>query len=183
MNSSFKDYRPLIMFLAKFAVSYIILSAIYYGYLSNYNEAKFEVDPFTKVVAEQTKSTLLLFGSVADIVKHSSQAAYRLSFSGKTVARVIEGCNGISVAILFAAFVIAFKGKLWQTILFIIGGSLVIHVLNIARIAMLAALLYHFPQYEHILHGVIFPAIIYGVVFLLWVIWVNKFSIYATNPK
>jgi hypothetical protein len=29
------------------------------------------------------------------------------------------------------------------------------------------------------LHGVLFPLFIYGVVFILWVIWVSKFSLYA----
>jgi hypothetical protein len=41
--------------------------------------------------------------------------------------------------------------------------------------------LYHFPQYEHLLQGVVFPLVIYGVVFLLWVVWVNKYSFYATE--
>jgi exosortase family protein XrtF len=52
--------------------------------------------------------------------------------------------------------------------------------LNIGRIALLCIALYDFPQMEHILHGVIFPLVIYGVVFLLWVIWVNKYSNHAT---
>jgi exosortase family protein XrtF len=59
-------------------------------------------------------------------------------------------------------------------------GIILIHVLNIARIALLCIALYNLPQFEHLLHGVIFPLVIYGVVFLLWVIWVNKYSLYAT---
>jgi len=70
-----------------------------------------------------------------------------------------------------------------QTILFIVIGSLIIHILNIVRIALLCIALYNYPDYEHILHGVVFPLIIYGVVFLLWVIWVNKFSIYVRETK
>jgi len=60
-------------------------------------------------------------------------------------------------------------------------GSILIHLLNIGRIALLCVALYNFPQYEHLLHGVIFPLVIYGIVFLLWVIWVNKYSAYATE--
>jgi exosortase family protein XrtF len=77
--------------------------------------------------------------------------------------------------------VIAFTGKFKKTILFIMFGSIIIHILNIGRIVLLCVALYHFPQYEHLLHGVIFPLVIYGVVFLLWVIWVNKYSLYATE--
>jgi hypothetical protein len=43
----------------------------------------------------------------------------------------------------------------------------------------LIVLLYHFPEQNHLLHGVLFPALIYGSVFVLWFIWVNKFSKYA----
>ena len=68
-----------------------------------------------------------------------------------------------------------------QTLFFILGGSLFIYVLNIFRIISLSVLMYYYPAQEHILHGVVFPLIIYGTVFILWVIWVNKFSKYATK--
>ncbi|MFY8008070.1 MAG: exosortase family protein XrtF, partial [Flavobacterium sp.] len=65
----------------------------------------------------------------------------------------------------------------------VLFGLLLIHLLNISRIALLSVALYHFPEQEQLLHDVIFPLIIYGVVFLLWVIWVNKFSLHADkNP-
>lgn len=60
---------------------------------------------------------------------------------------------------------------------------MLIHILNIGRIALLCVGLYHLPDYEHMMHGVIFPLAIYGVVFLLWVIWVNKYSSYAGETK
>jgi membrane protein CcdC involved in cytochrome C biogenesis len=46
------------------------------------------------------------------------------------------------------------------------------------RIAMLSVLMYHFPG-QCLSCGVLFPLFIYGVVFILWVIWVSKFSLYA----
>jgi uncharacterized SAM-binding protein YcdF (DUF218 family) len=36
--------------------------------------------------------------------------------------------------------------------------------------------LYHYPWRREILHTVIFPLIIYGLVFLLWMFWVNRFA-------
>jgi len=85
------------------------------------------------------------------------------------------------VIILFISFVIAFSGKIKTTLLFILLGSFIIHVLNVFRIALLCILMYYFPKQQHLLHGVVFPLIIYGVVFILWIIWVNKFSKYATK--
>lgn len=121
---------------------------------------------------------LRTFGD-AGMDKHPSQPSMRLFYHGKFVARIIEGCNAISVIILFAAFVVAFTGKLKHTVFYILGGSVLIHILNIGRIALLCILIYKFPAQENFLHGVLFPLIIYSVVFILWVIWVNKFSIHV----
>ena len=97
------------------------------------------------------------------------------------MSRVVEGCNALSVMILFAAFVVAFSGKWLQTVGFIVVGTVLIHFLNLLRIAFLSVALYYHPDQEAILHGVVFPLIIYGFVFGLWVIWVNKFSGYVSK--
>jgi exosortase family protein XrtF len=177
-----KKYKPFLLFLAKFFLTYVLLTAVYQWYLSGYDETKNEVDSITQSVGRQSETLLRLFGN-AGLDQHPSQPSMRLFYQGTYVARIIEGCNAISVMILFAAFIVAFSGKFKQTALFIIGGSILIHVLNIGRIALLCILIYHFPQHENFLHGVVFPLIIYGIVFLLWVIWVNKFSKYAKVAK
>lgn len=148
-------------------------------YLNSFDSKTFETDGMTKFVAYQTEDLLQLMGQDAYTITHLKQASMKLFLNNKYLARVVEGCNALSVMILFVAFVIAFKGKLKHTILFIITGILIIHVLNVLRIALLAMALFHYPEYGHILHGVIFPLFIYGVVFGLWVIWVQKFSSYA----
>jgi exosortase family protein XrtF len=78
--------------------------------------------------------------------------------------------------ILFAAFIVAFSSTFKRTSLFIVGGLLVIHVLNIIRIALLSLGFYYYPEHKAILHDIVFPLFIYGVVFLLWIIWVTKLS-------
>src|SRR5690606_1827035 len=136
---------------------------------------------FTTIVANHTEKTIEIFGHSADLKPNLFQSSINLFVENKIVARVVEGCNALSVIILFIAFVIAFKGRFKKTLFFILGGSILIYILNIIRIALIAIALYHYPQHEHLLHGVLFPLFIYGVVFLLWVIWVNKFSVYAKN--
>lgn len=179
MKSYFAQYRPFFVFLLKFFVTYGVLTFFYQGYLNSFDEAHFETDGFTQLVASQTKDALLFFGQDAYTEPHPSQPSVKLFLNDKFIARVVEGCNAMSVMILFVAFVIAFKGKLKPTVLFVLVGILIIHVLNVLRIALLTIALYHYPQYEHILHGVIFPLFIYGVVFGLWVLWVQKYSSHA----
>ena len=50
-----------------------------------------------------------------------------------------------------------------------------IYIVNLLRIVILSVGLYHYPWRREILHSVIFPLIIYGLVFLLWMFWVNRF--------
>lgn len=80
---------------------------------------------------------------------------------------------------MFAAFIFAFSNGFKRTISFILIGSFIIYGLNIVRIALLTYALYYYPEYEELLHGTVFPLFIYGVVFLLWILWVTKFSGYA----
>jgi exosortase family protein XrtF len=172
-----------LLFLAKFAASYLLLTFIYQSYLHQFDEKKMEVDSFTQIVANQSKLLLSISDSQSHTGINTKEASVKLFYKGKWVARIIEGCNAISVIILFVSFVIAFTGKLKPTLLFLIIGSLLIHVFNVFRIALLCMALYNFPQFDSLLHDVIFPLVIYGLVFLLWIVWVNKYSFYADLPS
>ena len=179
MKSYFIQYKPFLEFLLKFFLSYIILTLIYQFYLNRFDEKALEVDSITEIVARQTQHTIQFFGYQSENIPHETQNSIKLLVENKFVARVVEGCNAISVIILFIAFIIAFKGTLKRTLFFILLGSVIIYVLNVIRIAVIAIALFHYPEYEHLLHGVVFPLLIYGIVFLLWVIWVTKYSIYG----
>lgn len=183
MKKYLSQYKPFLSFLLKFFLSYIVLTSLYQYYLNSFDAAFFEIDSITEIVSVQTQQTIELFNYNSHLEAHPNQNSNMLFVENKNVARVVEGCNAISVIILFIAFVIAFKGNWKKTVLFILVGSLLIYVLNVIRIALIAIALYHYPEHEHLLHGVVFPLFIYGVVFLLWVIWVNKFSIYAVQKK
>lgn len=181
MNSLLQQYKPFLLFLGKFLLTYLVLTLSYQSYLNRFDLTANQVDSFTQMVANQTQALLTVFDAAARIESHPTEPSVKIIYSGKYVSRIIEGCNALSVMILFVSFIVAFTGKFKKAIIFILFGLLLIHLLNIVRIALLSVALYHYPQHEHILHAVIFPLIIYGIVFLLWVIWVNKFSIHATT--
>jgi exosortase family protein XrtF len=156
-----------------------MLAFVYQGFLGSFGEDN--IDSITELVAENTKQLLTLFDADSDIIKNDSEPYIRLVYKQEYVARMIEGCNAVSIIILFISFVVSFSVRIKPTVLFIVVGSLIIYLLNVARIAILCVLIYLFPKQQTLLHGVFFPLFIYGVVFILWVIWVNKFSLYAKN--
>ncbi|GGA83698.1 exosortase family protein XrtF [Flavobacterium palustre] len=150
---------------------------MYQGYLSLFDENS--VDVLTQLVAKNTEQ-LFTFFNIDFLAKEITGIPYvMLLYKGQYMARMIEGCNAVSVIVLFVSFVVSFSGKLKATLFFIIGGSVFIYVLNIIRIGLLCMGLYWFPEQESLLHDVVFPLFIYGVVFVLWIVWVNKFSLYA----
>lgn len=156
-----------------------MLAFVYQGFLGSFGEDN--IDSITELVAENTKQLLTLFDADSDIIKNDSEPYIRLVYKQEYVARMIEGCNAVSIIILFISFVVSFSVRIKPTVLFIVVGSMIIYLLNVARIAILCVLIYLFPKQQTLLHGVFFPLFIYGVVFILWVIWVNKFSLYAKN--
>ncbi|HJR99743.1 MAG TPA: hypothetical protein VJ780_02305 [Flavobacterium sp.] len=52
-------YRPFLVFLAKFFLTYAVLSLIYQGYLSRFDENS--VDSITKLVAKNTEQFFNFF--------------------------------------------------------------------------------------------------------------------------
>jgi exosortase family protein XrtF len=130
----------------------------------------------TNLVAKQSRELLETLGYQAQVIPHPDEPSMKLIINKKYVARVIEGCNSVSVIILFASFIIAFTGRFKTTVLYLMAGSVLIYIANLVRVVILSIGLYHYPWRKDILHTVIFPAIIYGMFCLLWLFWVNRFS-------
>ncbi len=160
---------------------YGLLTFAYKLYLDYSNGLVYYPDYFTHLVAKQTNDLLQVFGYDSEIIKHPDEPSMKLIINGKYLARVVEGCNSISVIILFVSFIIAFAGKFKTTFFYILVGSVLIYMVNLFRIVILSTGLYHYPWRKEELHTVIFPLIIYGMVFLLWMFWVNRFSNIKTS--
>ncbi|KUO68642.1 MAG: exosortase XrtF [Lutibacter sp. BRH_c52] len=173
-----KGNKTVVLFLLKFFGTYLLLFLLYSYYLnrSQNDVSPFACAPITKTVAEQTKYLLNVIGYPTEIVQDTETAALKLFINGKFTAFIVEGCNAISIIILFIAFIVAFAGSFKTTVLYILFGSLLIYFTNIVRIVIISIALYEYPQYQHLLHEIIFPSIIYGMTFLLWFVWIRYFS-------
>lgn len=173
-----KGNKTVILFLLKFFGTYLLLFLVYSYYLDKTQQetSPFVCAPLTKTVAEQTKYLLNIFGYPTEIVQDTETLSVKLFINDKFTAFIVEGCNAISIIILFIAFIIAFAGKFKTTFFYILFGSLLIYFTNIVRIVVISIALYEYPQYEKILHEIVFPAIIYGITFLLWFVWIRNFS-------
>ena len=155
-----------------------------YAFYLNKTQKKssvFACAPITNTVAKHTEVMAHFLGYDIVTNQNTQELSLNIIYNKKPVLRLIEGCNGVSVIILFIAFIIAFKGSLKATIVYTIIGSTIIYWLNIFRILVLTVAMVNYPKQQEFLHQIIFPLFIYGVVFLLWVFWVNKLALKTKN--
>lgn len=176
MKALLIKYKLVLKFVLTFLLVYVLLSVIYKFYLEFFEDSKFYPDYVTHLVALQSKWILTGVGYTAEVLPHPDEPSMKLILNNQYLGRVIEGCNAISVIILFISFIIAFSGEIKKTIFYLLFGSVLIYAVNLLRITSLTLGIYHYPQYADVFHEVIFPGVIYGMVFLLWFFWVNRFS-------
>lgn len=176
MRRLIQKYAPVIRFIFTFLGSYLLLALLYNLYLQNFPSSIYYPDYLTHLVAIQSEAVVDALGYDSQIKSGYPEATMHLMVEGKFVARIIEGCNAASIIILFISFMLAFFGKLRTTLFFILAGVVIIYVTNILRIALMAIGIHEYPQHAHFLHSIAFPLVIYGAVFLLWVLWIVIYS-------
>lgn len=172
--SILRSYSPVFKFVAIFAGLYIVLSLLYYGYKAQDWTGANYPDPITSHVSHQTNELLNLFGYPTRIENTQGLPSVNLIYKNKVLYRIIEGCNAVSVMILFLAFVLAFAKAWKKTILFSLFGFVLIYLANLFRLVVLAIVFVDYPEYSHAAHDLVFPAIIYGMTILLWLYWIRK---------
>jgi len=165
-----------------FIAVYSVLTLGYKFYLDQSDGRKHYPDYFTNLVGRQSQDLLTTLDYPTRLDPHADEPSLKLIVKNKYIARVVEGCNSISIIILFTAFVIAFADGFKKTFVFILAGSTLIYAANLFRIVLLSIGLYHYPWRQEFLHSVMFPFVIYSMVFLLWILWVNHFAKTKKTP-
>ena len=170
---SFSEFRPTILFLVKFVGIYLVGNKLYGLYITSYDPRP---DPVTHVVSVQTAFVLNTCGYDVNAEDRKQKPTTDLMHLGRAKLSVYEGCNGLNTMIIFVAFLIAF-GPISKTLLwFIPVGLLIIHLMNLARISLLFFVSEYMPDAMYFTHKYFFTAILYVVIFVLWIWWVKRYS-------
>lgn len=88
-----------------------------------------------------------------------------------------DNCNGFKLFSIFSIFLIAFPGSILSKLWYIPLGIVIIHFANIVRIISLFIISEHHPEWLDFNHLYTFTAFVYGVIFLLWIIWIKKYGL------
>lgn len=173
MKALYRQFRPIINFLLIFMLAFFVFSAIYDLYLHRYED---KTDSMSSFVGKQAAGLLNILGFDAFARDVDAEKSTHVGIDGFARVKVIEGCNGLSVMILFLAFLLGFPGKRRNKAWFIPVGLLLIHLFNVSRVAILGWAVYRFGESGYPIYKEMFTASIYLLVLVLWYLWVQKFG-------
>lgn len=112
-----------------------------------------------------------------NIVGYNADAkGIMVQIDGIDTVFVYHACNGMVLMALFAGFILAFPGPFLKKIIFIPTGITVIYIINILRVFALALNAHHFHHTLTFNHKYTFTIIVYAAIFVLWMLWVKRYS-------
>lgn len=182
-NKDSKKKNYWLRFLISIVIAFILIY-VFYSILR-----KYEIIDTWYINILNKFATLLLIGSkfITELF------GFEVVTYGKTI-KIIDGfkasgiyldrgCMGRNVMLGYAALIAVFPGKLVHKLWYIPMGLSVITFVNMLRISGLAITAYCCPQYSDVNHYVVFKIVAWIVIFILWLIWFNRFSPFANKRK
>lgn len=156
-----------VKFICRFLSCLIVFTIIYEGYLW-FTEQQRELDWITYKVSELSHALAVALG-VANCEFSCFMDGCYIGVEGKMI-NVLEGCNGLKLALVYSSYIIGVSGWKWQSVVQVIVGVIVIQFFNVLRIGMLVVLrdiggdlYFFFIKY-------VFNVLIYIAILFLWLI-------------
>jgi len=171
MKAGFKS-NAFVRFIATAGLLYFLLYLIYQFVIKRYT---YYDQRFIGSIISGADAVLHTLGFVTFKVLQDRDMQV-IGIDGSNGVWVGSNCNAITLFTLFAVFIIAYPGEQKNKWWFILAGIAAIHILNILRVVALALIAKSYPTHLDFNHTYTFTIIVYGFIFMLWMIWVNRFA-------
>jgi exosortase family protein XrtF len=175
MKAAFRS-NAFVRFIITSGSVYLVLYLLYQFVVKRYT---YYDQAFISQIIISAEKVLNLFGYKTFKVLQDRDLQV-LGIDGSNGVWIGSNCNAIKLFALFAVFVIAYPGNQKKKLWFIPLGILAIHVLNILRVVALAIIANYDYTWLDFNHTYTFTIIVYAFIFLLWMLWVNR---YAGQPE
>lgn len=173
--SKLKPYNDIIVFVVALMVSNFFWKFTVAGEEHGLAVTWFGLDitaPFEWMAEVTTNAVYWIVSLFRDTIYQAD--AITLRFTSGSSTRIIWACTPIKQGFIWLCILLAtagdWKSKLW----FIPFGWLCIFVINILRITAITLFIEFHPEWFELLHVYIFKYLFYGLMFLLWVWYVEK---------
>jgi exosortase family protein XrtF len=171
MKLSFLKDNKIVRFIVLFIVLYLFWLMLY----------EWVIHPWGKLDTVVINDSSLWTAYVLELMGYESfisdNATIRtVGIDGTHGLWIGDPCNGLTLFALFAIFIVAYPGPWKHKLWFIPIGITVIHFLNVMRITALCIIVLKRPEWLDFNHTYTFQLLMYGFIFGLWWIWIQKIS-------
>lgn len=173
MNISEKIKQPKLKFILLGGGFYLLWLLLYHLVVKEYTEWDYWLNYNIVYLSQQFFDW---FGVATYIDIESNHVALIKDFSLHKGVWVGDNCNGFKLFSIFSIFLIAFPGNLRSKFWFIPVGLVVIHLANIIRVMALLLINDYNPAYLDFNHNYTFTIFVYGIIFLLWMVWIKRYG-------
>ena len=97
-----------------------------------------------------------------------------ISKNFKNIISISYNCDALELMVLYVSFLFCFPSRFIKKLYYIALGLPLIHLLNVGRCIGLVVIADRAPRWLDFTHHYLFTAIIYLIIFLLWVKFTNK---------
>jgi len=169
--SFYNANKEAVLFVVKLIGLYLILQGLYDYILSPYTQ----VDSWLiNSIISASEWGLEALGY--ELLYSNQLYQYHMGIAGTSGVVIGYPCDGLSLFILYTAFVMVFKGKWWMKLLFIVPGILLIHFLNVGRVMSLALIVKYYPDSLDFHHSYTFTLFVYACIFGLWMVRIKFYQ-------
>lgn len=177
MKDVLKKMTPFHWFLVKAIALYLLWVFFISPYLVIEDDKGGGLENYVTVNTAKAASWLINLlpydSSIEEVV--GKGGAYLLIDHVKTVY-IAHSCNALVIIALYIGFIIAYPGPFKFKLLFVSVGSFIVFAMNVIRVSALGFNhVYHQASLDFN-HKYTFTFMVYSVVFILWMIWANKYS-------
>lgn len=158
--------------MGKFALIFFLFQLAYDYVLSPYTNIDAAL---INLIIHQTEAILQFSGY--PILENTGEYLYHTGIANTSGVIIGGPCDGLNLFLLYATFILSFKGKWWAKSLWVLSGILIIHILNILRVSALALIVLYAPDQLDFHHSYTFTLAIYVIIFGLWMLRVKTYKV------
>lgn len=125
----------------------------------------------SKIVFEQSAWMVQLL--LGDKVSVGEQ---QFNFINNGYISIGSGCSGLKQMLQLGVLFLFIKGYLWKKLWYIPLGFFAMHMTNLFRIISLSIIVIYKTEYWQLSHDYIFRPLFYVVIFIFWLVWIEKIS-------
>jgi exosortase/archaeosortase family protein len=160
--------------IGRFAITYLVLMGGFFLLIG--------LKPIQNVIdlnGLYTQGVVILTSKILNILSIPNTSQGSIIVLPSVALDVRFGCNGLEAVMIYAVAVLAFPAPWKHRLIGILGGFLVIQIINLLRIASLAYSAVHFKSLFEYIHIYIAQGMMIAVSLGIFFIYVN----YAKNPQ